>query len=80
MLTLAFHTVPESPPKRQCNPSKRLCMSHKTLFPGSYSFVLDGFLLWEYDGGVYLERMLSLRNHGTPRGAVRRQWAMLVWD
>lgn len=32
------------------------------------------------DGGMYLERMLSLRNHGTSRGAVRRQWALLVWD
>lgn len=47
MLTLAFHTVPESPPKGQCNPSELLCMSHETLFPGSCSFVLYDFLLWE---------------------------------
>lgn len=79
MLTLAFHTVPESLQKGSAIPLRSLHVPQNLV---SWVPILcpGWFLLWEYDGGVYLERMLSLRNHGTPRGVVRRQWALLVWD
>lgn len=45
MLTLAFHTVPESYLRSQCNPSELLCVSCENLFPGPNEFVLHDFFL-----------------------------------
>lgn len=67
VLTLAFH--PESSPKSQCHRSELFCVSYETLFPGSYEFVYMIFFGNKME--MCVERMLSLRNHGTSRGAVR---------